>query len=95
MDSVYLDVGSDSFEMFDLLHRCIDLVKDDFGELEERLGVGASIARHRHAEGVRVPQVHIDGTDVTHELLRLELKFVEIFHLQIFLLRPNLRTGDK
>ena len=91
--SVYLNMCSDSFEMFDLLHRCIDLVKDDFGELKERLRVGASIARHRHAEGVCVPEVHIDGADVTDELLRLELKFVEIFHLQILLFRPNLRMG--
>lgn len=32
--------------------------------------------------GQDVPQIQIDGADVRHELLRLEVKLTEVFHLE-------------
>ena len=80
---------SDTVEVLDRFNWYVDLIKDDLGKLKERLRVGAPVTRYSHTEGIGVPEVHVDGADVGHELLRLEFKLREVFHLQNLLLRPN------
>ena len=86
---------SDTVEVLDRLNWYVDLIKDDLGKLKERLRVGAPIARYSRTEGISVPEVHVDGADVRHELLRLEFKLREVFHLQnLLLLQPNLGARE-